>query len=56
MGMVMTMKEMKLMIEKFYIGEVPGVANNDTTYLDGAKTPTEMGFISKTRWSLMIWL
>ena len=41
---------------KFYIGEVPGVANNDTTYLDGAKKPTEMGFISKTRWSLMTWL
>ena len=29
---------------KFYIGAVPGVANNDTTYLDGSKTPTEMGF------------
>ncbi|MFL3014277.1 MAG: carboxypeptidase regulatory-like domain-containing protein [Candidatus Neomarinimicrobiota bacterium] len=28
----------------FYIGAVPGVANNDTTYLDGAKKPTEMGF------------
>ena len=44
MGMVMTMRAMKLMIERFYIGEVPGVANNDTTYLDGSKTPTEMGF------------
>ena len=29
---------------KFYISSVPGVANSDTTYLDGAKTPTEMGF------------
>ena len=29
---------------KFYISEVPGVANMDTTYLDGAKMPTEMGF------------
>ena len=28
----------------FYIGSVPGVANSDTTYLDGAKKPTEMGF------------
>ena len=29
---------------KFYISSVPGVENSDTTYLDGAKTPTEMGF------------
>jgi len=29
---------------KFYYSDVPGVAGKDTTYLDGAKTPTEMGF------------
>ena len=29
---------------RFYIQSVPGIANADTTYLDGAKTPTEMGF------------
>ena len=29
---------------KFYISSVPGVANSDTTYLDGAKKPTELGF------------
>ena len=29
---------------KFYYSEVPGVAGMDTTYLDGAKNPTEMGF------------
>ena len=29
---------------KFYISDVPGVANQDTSYLDGAKTPTELGF------------
>ena len=29
---------------EFYISTVPGVSGNDTTYLDGAKTPSEMGF------------
>ena len=29
---------------KFYISDVPGVANQDTSYLDGAKTPSEVGF------------
>ena len=29
---------------KFYYSDVPGVAGKDTTYLDGAKNPTEMGF------------
>ena len=29
---------------KFYTEAVPGITNLDTTYLDGAKTPTDMGF------------
>ena len=28
----------------FYTEAVPGITNLDTTYLDGAKTPTDMGF------------
>tara|TARA_Y100001970_G_scaffold29085_1_gene35888 strand:+ start:1407 stop:4523 length:3117 start_codon:yes stop_codon:yes gene_type:complete len=28
----------------FYYSSVPGVADTDTTYLDGAKKPTELGF------------
>ena len=29
---------------KFYISPIENVTNDDTTYLDGAKMPTEMGF------------
>ena len=29
---------------KFYTEAVPGITNLDTTYLDGAKTPSEVGF------------
>jgi len=29
---------------KFYYQDVPGITNKDTTYLDGAKTPSEVGF------------
>ena len=28
----------------FYYQDVPGITNKDTTYLDGAKTPSEVGF------------
>jgi len=29
---------------KFFYQDVPGITNKDTTYLDGAKTPSEVGF------------